>query len=87
MTIKLHFRLTAPFVTSRGAVTTWTGWKLRQETINKAHRSVRRHPSTFIQGSKVKTRLTLPSEHCWTRGRNVRAELPRGLRFPTDSPG
>lgn len=55
MTIKLNHRLTAPFVTSRGAVAIWTGWKLRQETIDKAHRSVRRHPSTFIQDSKVKT--------------------------------
>lgn len=55
MAIKINQRLAAPFVIWKGAVTVWTGWELGQETINKARRSVRRHPPTFSRGPKVKT--------------------------------
>lgn len=55
MAMKINQMLAAPLVVWRGAVTIWMGWELGQETINKARRSVRRHPSTFSQGPKVKT--------------------------------
>lgn len=55
MAIKINQRLAAPFVIWRGTVPAWMGRELGQETINKAHRSVRRHPPTFSQSPKVKT--------------------------------
>lgn len=58
---KTSQRLAAPFVVSRGMVPNWAGWELGQETINKAHRSVRRHPPTFSWGLKVKPLLDFAS--------------------------